>query len=231
MHNAAFASGRIGMALAIRKCMMHRFTPNLPALLVLAACGAEPPAAGDRAAANGLELAEDLGERAPDPFFAISADQPSFLGDEPRVLRALGAGMVRLEVQDWPANRARTEAEVDAARAAGSPCTCRSMPRPWVATRPSGTLGSTTPATRSARATSPPRSISRPRFVPRARVRNLERAERCAPRLRPLAEDGSNADWDGACTDYVYGAYPGGSPWAICPRLLGVLAVNAFHGD
>jgi hypothetical protein len=40
--------------------------------------------------------------------------------------------------------------------------------------------------------------------------------------------DAGNADWDGACNAYPYGADYSQGNWAICPRQLGVLTTNAF---
>ena len=173
-------------------------------------------------------------------FFALSPDQGSFDGAQAATLRALGAQMVRLQFCDWPAARDTLSAQVDAANAAGlavyaeiNYCTTYAPADPAARVRywhdgfsDAGNAFSTT----FSQAAGDIASFFRGR-VQRYEIWNEPDA---AP--RPFGFDGnrvkypspSNADWNGACGDYVYGADFGQAAWAICPRQLGVLTTNAF---
>ena len=170
------------------------------------------------------------------PFVALSADQRAFGGAQARTLRDLGAGMVRLQVCDWPQSRDRILAEVGAARAAGlavyaelNYCT---LPAPF------------DPAERQAywhadftdegnefnwKFAAAAREIAE---ALRGQVAAYEiwNEPGAAPRPRDARREASpsNADWDGACGAYGYGVDNGQAAWALCPRQLATITTNAF---
>ncbi|HVY44727.1 MAG TPA: hypothetical protein VHB21_02565 [Minicystis sp.] len=172
-----------------------------------------------------------------DPFFAISGDQGSFGPSEASTLRALGAGMVRMQLCDWPNSRDAFGQAVDAANAAGLTvyaeldyCTLPAYPN--VAAWHAGFADSGNAFSQAYGAAAADIANTFRGKIAYYEIWNEPdpRPERLDP-SQPYGP--SNSDWDGACGAYLYDAENPHS-WGICPRQLGVLSVAAalaIHGQ
>lgn len=231
MNRAALPSTR--RPASVRPCLL------LP--LALAGCGlsatldaySEPPAEPRRSAAS-LDPA----------FYGISGESGGFGDAQAQALRGLGAGLVRLQANDWPAQRDALSRKVDAARRAG----LRVLLELYYDTLPEGVAGRSDSDRQRywhadfsdagnpfcARFTAAAGDIAaffkgrvsayeiwnEPNAAPRP-----ARGFRAAPLTYPSPD---NADWDGACGAYLYGVDYGQGAWALCPRQLGAITTNAF---
>lgn len=165
-----------------------------------------------------------------DPFFAMSVDQGSWGDEQAATLKSLGVGMVRLQFCDWKNQGTRdyldfavavaqkhglyVYAELNYCLVGGNPTTWHAGYRnenntfndagtaftaDWVAT--AGDLAA--------------------HFAGKIYAYEIWNE----PNAAPLGGE-SAPDWDGACGGP--GGYTYDGPWALCPRLLGMLTTNAY---
>jgi hypothetical protein len=169
-----------------------------------------------------------------DPFFGLSSDQGTWGAGQASTLRALGAGLVRIQFCDWPASRSDLVSAVNAANAAGlrvlaelNYCTVPGYPD-----SPSWHAGFSDAGNAYSGAFTAAAADIAQTFAGKGMYYEIWNEGDAAP--RPLNwpnafwPDANNADWDGSCTKYAYGADYGQAAWALCPRQLGVITTNAF---
>jgi hypothetical protein len=179
---------------------------------------------------------------APPLFFGLSPEQSAWRPFDDRQasdLRAIGVQLVRLQLCDWPNKRQELDAAVEAARRHGlevmgeiNYCTLYA-PHDPVARQRLWHSGFTDAGNAFAgEFTRVAGEIAR-HFAGRIRYYEIWNEPNAAPRpfgftSNPLSwPTPNNADWDGACGAYDYGVDYNQGAWALCPRQLGVLTVNA----
>jgi hypothetical protein len=169
-----------------------------------------------------------------DPFFGLSIDHGSWGSEQASTMRDLGAGLVRIQFCDWPASKGALEGAVNTALAAGlevhaelNYCTLPQYPdsASWhkgYADSGNEFSGAFAAAAKDIAAT----------FQGKIFVYEIWNEPNAAPRPVNWPDafwpSANNANWDGACTDYPYGADYDQGAWAVCPKQLGVLTTNAF---
>ena len=181
-------------------------------------------------------------------FFAISPDEATFSdGQQPQTLRALGAGMVRFQVCDWPASKALTQTKIDLARKAGlgvllelNYCTIPGIPDDHKgcgadcqrARQHLWHDGFKSEGNAFAMQFAAVAGDIASAFQGKVADYEIWNEPGAAPQPRdggpPSYGTADNADWDGACGKYDYGVAYGQGEWAICPAQLGVITTNAF---
>lgn len=180
-------------------------------------------------------------------FYGISGESAGFDDSQARVLRGLGVGMVRLQLNGWPVERDALDRKVEAARRAGlqilaeiyydTPTGSASVAGLGDDTRQrlwhSGFTDSGNTYAHQFTATAGEIAAY---FKGRISHYEIWNEPNAAPRpasgFHPAPgltyPSPGNADWDGACGTYLYGVDYGQGAWALCPRQLAVLTTNAF---
>jgi len=188
---------------------------------------------------SSTDAAPDAPAPTADPFFAISPDEATWGDAQATTLRGLGAGTVRFQFCNWPADKAALDAKVEIARKHGlsvlaeinyctlyAPAAAADRQAYWHASF--SDAGNAFSAKFAAAA-----GEIAAAFKGRVARYEIWNEPDAAPRPKtgwpgtkwPSA---TNVDWDGACGAYGYGVDYGQADWAICPRQLGVLTTNAF---
>lgn len=192
--------------------------------------------------------------QAADRFFAISPNDTTLAGDpfyqdfengsQANTLRALGAGMVRINFCNWPNARDALEKKVNAARNAGLAV----LAELDYCTVPGDSQAGDPDARQRYWHKDSSRIDSGNDFVAAFAQAAKEIATEFAGRVAyygiwnepdAVAHISNGAwDWDGACRPeeggYYYGKDENGKPyghqedWALCPRQLGTLTTNAY---
>jgi hypothetical protein len=180
------------------------------------------PAAGDEPESKG------------DPFFGLSIDHGSWGTEQADTMRDLGAGLVRIQFCNWPASKGWLEDAVNTALAEGlqvhaelNYCTLPQFPDSASWHKGFADSGNEFSGAFSAAA----QEIAET-FKGRVFVYEIWNEPNAAPRPNnwPAAfwPSANDANWDGACTDYPYGADYEQGAWAVCPKQLGVLTTSSF---
>jgi hypothetical protein len=171
------------------------------------------------------------------PYYGISPDHGTFDSGQAGTLRALGADMVRLQLCDWPASKQHFQHLVDTARAEGlevhaeiNYCTL-----PAYSTSASWHAGFTdAPGQQNAFAKAFVKAAGEiaAAYAGKIYVYEIWNEPNASPRPvgfpNPFWPDAQNADWDGTCGAYAYGADYNQSAWALCARQLGVVTAGAY---
>lgn len=175
-----------------------------------------------------------------DMFFGISSDAATWGPDQASTLRRLGAGMVRIQFCDWDTQKENLIQAVKTANAAGlhvlaelNYCTlAHSYPDSASWHQDFTDSGNAFAWAFAAMA----RDVAKT-FAGQGMVYEIWNEPNAAPRPASFdpnkpAQDqwpsADNADWDGSCGGYAYGADHGQDAWALCPRQLGAITVNAY---
>jgi hypothetical protein len=149
-------------------------------------------------------------------------------------MRDLGAGLVRIQFCNWPASKGWLEDAVNTALEEGlqvhaelNYCTLPQFPDSASWHKGFADSGNEFSGAFSAAA----QEIAEA-FKGRVFVYEIWNEPNAAPRPNnwPAAfwPSANDANWDGACTDYPYGADYEQGAWAVCPKQLGVLTTGSF---
>jgi hypothetical protein len=172
------------------------------------------------------------------PYYGISPDQKSFDASQAGTLRDLGAEIVRLQICDWPSTKSEFRSMVDAALAKGlkvhaeiNYCTLRNA-YPDTVSWHEGFTDADGQGNAFAKAFIAAAGEIAKAFAGDVYVYEIWNEPNASPQPdtfpNPFWADADNADWDGSCSAYVYGAEYKQSSWALCPRQLGVISAGAY---
>ena len=173
-----------------------------------------------------------------DPFFAISGDAATWGPDQLHTLRDLGAGMVRIQLCNWPQDQAWISQQVDDALAAKLRvyAELNYCLLPAYADTNAWHAGFKDDGNEFAAAFAG--AAGELAAALKGKVYAYEIWNEPDPAPRPFGFNGQdvywagpgNADWEGACGAYAYGTpyVPVQASWGLCPRQLGVVTTNAF---
>ena len=205
-------------------------------LLLLLACGTSSLELDPNGEPVDLELDEQaLSAQA---FYGISPEQFSFNSSPAQAIGSIGAGLVRFQVERWPAGATALDAMVNAARAQNLAVLLELNYATYdVPGIPMGKArieywhqGFTDSGNAFAVKYGQIASEIAARYAGKVAWYEIWNEPNAAPRGPQ-----SSPDWTGACgigaTAYTYGTDVNGNvigePWALCPRQLGVLASKA----
>lgn len=173
-----------------------------------------------------------------DPFFALSGDAATWGPEQLATLRDLGAGMVRIQLCNWPQDQAWIVQQVDDALAAKlrvyaeiNYCLLPGYAGPTAWHAGFKDDGNAFALAFAAAAGEMAAAL-------KGKVYAYEIWNEPDPAPRPFGFNGQdvywpgpgNADWDGACGAYAYGTpyVAEDASWGLCPRQLGVVTTNAY---